>query len=407
MKKRFSEEQVIGFLREAEAGIAVKDLCRRHGFSEASYYLWRSKFGGMSVPDAKRLKDLEAENARLKKLLAEQLFENDLIKDALRKMLAGAPARCALVRQWMQRGASERRALAIIGMSASALRYVRREERNVRVERAHLGLGASAQALRRRNDLSETAAARMHRELQARGTAVSGAVAAGQAAQAQEGAGRRAAATAAPGPGQSRVVDGLRVRPYGRRPGHQCLVIVDDATHEVVAIEVERATSGHGISRVLDRLSSLRGLQQVIRTDNDKEFCSKVMVSWAHARGAQLRLIQPGKPNQNAYVESFNGRLRDECLNKQWFPTLLHVRTEIERWRREHNEERPKDAIGGMTPAVYAKHLANIDIINPDSKPDYYSRRGDVERTDIHAPLRCGRFDHSNAQHCRHPGLAT
>jgi len=85
MKKRFSEEQIIGFLQEAEAGMAVKDLCRRHGFSEASYYLWRSKFGGMSVPEAKRLKDLEAENARLKKLLAEQLFENDLIKDALRK----------------------------------------------------------------------------------------------------------------------------------------------------------------------------------------------------------------------------------------------------------------------------------------------------------------------------------
>ncbi|MEG8101365.1 transposase, partial [Xanthomonas hortorum pv. gardneri] len=73
MKKRFTEEQIIGFLREAEAGIAIKDLCRRHGFSEASYYLWRSKFGGMSVPDAKRLKDLESENARLKKLLAEQL----------------------------------------------------------------------------------------------------------------------------------------------------------------------------------------------------------------------------------------------------------------------------------------------------------------------------------------------
>uniref|UniRef100_UPI00131F47E1 transposase n=1 Tax=Xanthomonas fragariae TaxID=48664 RepID=UPI00131F47E1 len=81
MKKRFTEEQIIGFLREAEAGVAIKDLCRRHGFSEASYSLWRSKFGGMSVPDAKRLKDLESENARLKTLLAEQLFENDLNKD--------------------------------------------------------------------------------------------------------------------------------------------------------------------------------------------------------------------------------------------------------------------------------------------------------------------------------------
>ena len=85
MKKRFTEEQIIGFLKEAEAGVAVKDLCRRHGFSEASYYLWRSKFGGMSVPEAKRLKALEAENVRLKKLLAETLLEAEVTKEALRR----------------------------------------------------------------------------------------------------------------------------------------------------------------------------------------------------------------------------------------------------------------------------------------------------------------------------------
>ena len=85
MKKRFTEEQIIGFLREVEAGMPVKDLCRKHGFSEASYYLWRSKFGGVSVPEAKRLKDLESDNGRLKELLAEQLLENEVIKEALRK----------------------------------------------------------------------------------------------------------------------------------------------------------------------------------------------------------------------------------------------------------------------------------------------------------------------------------
>ena len=77
MKKRYSEEQIIGFLREADAGVAIKDLCRRHGFSEASYYLWRSKFGGMTVSEAKRLKELETENTRLKKLLAESMLENE------------------------------------------------------------------------------------------------------------------------------------------------------------------------------------------------------------------------------------------------------------------------------------------------------------------------------------------
>ncbi len=85
MKKRFSEEQIIGFLREADAGLAVKELCRRHGFSEASYYLWRNKFGGMSVPDAKRLRELETQNARLKKLLAESMLENEVTREALRK----------------------------------------------------------------------------------------------------------------------------------------------------------------------------------------------------------------------------------------------------------------------------------------------------------------------------------
>lgn len=85
MKKRFSEEQIIGFLKEVDAGIPVKELCRKHGFSEASYYLWRSKFGGMSVPEAKRLKELESENARLKKLLAESMLENEIVKEALKK----------------------------------------------------------------------------------------------------------------------------------------------------------------------------------------------------------------------------------------------------------------------------------------------------------------------------------
>lgn len=85
MKKQFTQEQIIGFLREAESGLPIAELCRRHGFSEASYYLWRSKFGGMSVSDAKRLKELETENGRLKRLLADALLENEVTKEALRK----------------------------------------------------------------------------------------------------------------------------------------------------------------------------------------------------------------------------------------------------------------------------------------------------------------------------------
>jgi putative transposase len=138
----------------------------------------------------------------------------------------------------------------------------------------------------------------------------------------------------------------------------KCLTIVDDATHESVATVPERAIGGLTLTRVLDRLAITRGLPQVIRTDNGKEFCGRAMLTWAHVHNVTLRLIEPGKPNQNAYIESFNGRLRDECLNEHWFLNLTHAQTLIETWRREYNEERPKKALGGLTPAAYARQLA-------------------------------------------------
>ena len=96
----------------------------------------------------------------------------------------------------------------------------------------------------------------------------------------------------------------------------------------------------------------------MIQTYNGKEFCGRAMLTWAQAHTVALRLIEPGKPNQNAYIESFNGRFRDECLNEHWFLTLAHAQAIIEAWRREYSEERPKKALGGRTPAAYARELA-------------------------------------------------
>lgn len=140
------------------------------------------------------------------------------------------------------------------------------------------------------------------------------------------------------------------------------LTVVDDATHEAIAIVPERAISGQMLTRILDGLAHTRGLPKAIRTDNGKEFCGRAMIEWAHTRGVRLYLIQPGKPNQNAYIESFNGRFRDECLNEHWFTTLQHAKVVIETWRREYNEERPKKSLGGMTPAAYAKTLAQKSV---------------------------------------------
>ena len=92
----------------------------------------------------------------------------------------------------------------------------------------------------------------------------------------------------------------------------------------------------------------------MLRTDNGPAFCGRAMLTWAHERGLILRLIEPGKPKQHAYIESFKGRFRDECLNEHWFTSLAHARAVIEEWRREYNEERPKKGLGGLTPAAYA-----------------------------------------------------
>jgi transposase InsO family protein len=137
----------------------------------------------------------------------------------------------------------------------------------------------------------------------------------------------------------------------------KCLTIVDDATTEAVAIVPARAIGGVPVTRVLDQLAISRGLPRVLRTDNGPEFCGRAVLTWAHERGVTLRQIEPGKPNQNAYIESFNGRFRDECLNEHWFTSVPHACAVIEAWRREYNDERPKKALGGLTPAAYARQL--------------------------------------------------
>jgi transposase InsO family protein len=147
----------------------------------------------------------------------------------------------------------------------------------------------------------------------------------------------------------------------------KCLVIVDDATHEAVAIVPEHTFGGDHLTRILDGICSQRGTPTVIRTDNGPEFTGKAMLTWAHRKGVALRLIEPGKPNQNAYVESFNGRFRDECLNEHWFVSLAHARAVIEAWRHEYNDERPKKSLGGLTPAQYAKLLAHRAVTMPEN----------------------------------------
>ncbi len=132
------------------------------------------------------------------------------------------------------------------------------------------------------------------------------------------------------------------------------LTMTDLYTHEAPVIEVDVSLTGLRVSQVLDRLKAERGLPEMIICDNGTEFTSKAMDQWAFANKVELKFIQPGKPNQNAYCESFNSRFRDECLNTQWFHNLNEAKSQIEIWRKEFNEQRPHSSLNYKTPKQFA-----------------------------------------------------
>jgi len=146
----------------------------------------------------------------------------------------------------------------------------------------------------------------------------------------------------------------------------KALNVVDDFTREALAIEVDTSISGARVSRVLDRIADERGLPKTIVMDNGTELTSLAMLAWAAKHRVQLHYIAPGKPTQNAFVESFNGKFRDECLNDNVFTSIAEAREIIERWRVDYNECRPHRSLGQMTPSAFAidqkKSLTTISL---------------------------------------------
>ena len=268
-----------------------------------------------------------------------------------------APARREVVRHMVTRGLSERRALTVVHMSAAALRYQPQpdqdgdlRDRILALAHRHRRYGAGMICLKLRQEgrvVNHKRVDRLYAEarLQVR-----------RRRRKKVPLADRQPLVRPRSPNEVWSADFVFDRTAEGRV-LKCLTIVDDATTEAVAVVPARALGGLPVTRVLDQLAVTRGLPQVLRTDNGLEFCGQAMLTWAHAHGVTLRLIEPGKPTQNAYIESFNGRLRNECLNEHWFTSLAHAQVVIETWRREYNEERPKKGLSGLTPAAYARQL--------------------------------------------------
>ena len=142
----------------------------------------------------------------------------------------------------------------------------------------------------------------------------------------------------------------------GRR--FRALTVVDVYTPESLAIEVGQSLEGYDVVRVLQQIAEERGMPQLLFCDNGSEFTSQVLDLWAYHNQVKIDVSRPGKPTDNAYVESFNGTLRAECLDAHWFDDLAEARQRIESWRIEYNASRPHRALGERTPNEFAREIA-------------------------------------------------
>ncbi len=148
------------------------------------------------------------------------------------------------------------------------------------------------------------------------------------------------------------------------------LTVVDLFTRECLAIDVGQSLKGEDVVRVLTAITQERGLPRTIKSDNGSEFTSKVMDKWAYERHVELDFSRPGKPTDNANVESFNGRLRQECLNATWFMSIDDARGKIEAWRQYYNESRPHSALDWSTPAEFARRRRQLPATTISEEPE-------------------------------------
>ncbi|MEJ5021004.1 IS3 family transposase [Ochrobactrum vermis] len=358
-KQRFTEEQIIGVLKEQEAGVKAADLCRKHGISEATFYNWKAKYGGMEVSEAKRLKALEDENAKLKKLLAEQMLDVAALRELLgKKMVGPAAKRDAVAHLKDILGLSERRACQIVSADRKMIRYrscrppeveLRAKLRDLANERRRFGYRRLFILLRR--DGEPSGVNRIYRLYREEGLSVR-----------KRKARRRAVGTRAPILVEAKAnarwsLDFVHDQfTCGRR--FRILNVVDDVTRECLAAIPDTSISGRRVARELTTLVERRGKPGMIVSDNGTELTSNAILAWSKDHKVEWHYIAPGRPMQNGYVESFNGRMRDELLNESLFFGLDHARSAIAEWADDYNNFRPHSSLGYQTPADYAGIIA-------------------------------------------------
>ncbi|MGQ7301310.1 IS3 family transposase [Marinobacter nauticus] len=372
-RSRYTEEQIAFALKQAELGTPVPEVCRKMGVSDATFYNWRKKYGGLGPSELKRLKQLEEENHRLKKLVADLSLDKAMLQDVVGKKALRPPRKRQLVADLQARyGVNERQACAVLQFSRASCRYqsVARDSsalsmriREITLTRLHYGYRRVHVQLQREGWRDNHK--RVYRLYRDQGLSLRL-----KRPRRNKAAKNRQPLQQANHPnhiwGMDFVSDALF---DGRRL--RLLTIIDLFTRQCLGIVVGQSLKGHDVQEALTAIARFRGNPEVLKTDNGSEFAGKVMDRWAYERNIEIDFSRPGKPTDNATVESFNGRLRQECLNENWFLSLADAREKIEAWRAFYNQVRPHSALEWSTPSDYARKHAVSRRKQKQLEPDF------------------------------------
>ncbi|MFC1964317.1 IS3 family transposase [Chloroflexota bacterium] len=363
-KKWFTPEQIINKLREAELllnqGATIAIVSKKIGVSDHTYYRWRKEYGGMRVDQARRLKELEQENSRLKKLVADLSLDNAILKEVSPgKLLSPLKRRKLIIHITQTLSVSERRACKVLKQA----RTTQRRSLSPPSDEKQLTEDIIALATKYGRYGYRRIAALLNNE---HGWRVNHK----RVARIWRKEGLKVPKKQ-PKRGRLWLNDGscIRLRPEykdhvwsydfmidrtanGR--AFKILNIIDEYTRECLAMLIARKIKKQDVIDLLFNLFLFRGIPKHIRSDNGPEFTAKAVRKWLNRLGVKTLFIEPGSPWENGYIESFNGKLRDELLSREIFTTLGEAKALIEQWRREYNQVRPHSALGYRPPVPEA-----------------------------------------------------
>ncbi|WP_413727629.1 IS3 family transposase [Sodalis sp. RH19] len=365
-KSKFTEEQIAFALKQAEGGTRVAEVCRTMGISEATFFNWKKKFSGMGVAELRRLRQLEDENQRLKRLVADLSLDKEMLQDVLKTKVL-KPARMREIVHFLLDAyrVGIRRACQTIPMSRSVYHY-----RSCRDDRV---------LTMRIREIAETriryGCERIHVQLRREGWRVNHKKT--HRIYCQEGLNLRCKrprrhVTAAhrlerpllSNPDQCWSMDFVADNLFnGRR--FRALTVVDNFSRECLAIHAGQSLRGEDVVAVLEHLRLMHNRVPLrIQADNGSEFISKVLDRWAYENKVTMDFSRPGTPTDNPFIESFNGSLRDECLNIHGFLSMEDVQEKLDRWREEYNHDRTPSSLNDLTPAEFIRSHQKRQILS-------------------------------------------